>query len=77
MLKNSKCSELLQIKRERRPRIYKPNATRLGSNGHREREISHFVQNGKQAKKRDVDCTVRTDDDLEGRMDDVARHTLT
>jgi hypothetical protein len=64
LLKNSKCSESLQIKRERRPRRYEPNATRLGSNGRRKREISRSVQNDKQAKKRDVDCTVRTDVDV-------------
>jgi hypothetical protein len=60
LLKNSKCSELLQIKQERRPRHHEPNATRLGSNGRRMREISRSVQNVKQAKKRDADCTVRT-----------------
>jgi hypothetical protein len=60
LLKNSKCSESLQIERERRPHRYEPNATRLGSNGRREREISRSVQNDKQAKKRDADCTVRT-----------------
>jgi hypothetical protein len=47
LLKNSKCSESLQIKRERRPHRHEPNATRLGSNGHHMREISHFVQNDK------------------------------
>jgi hypothetical protein len=52
LLKNSKCSESLQIKRERRPHRYEPNATHLGSNGRREREISCSVQNDKQAKKR-------------------------
>jgi hypothetical protein len=52
LLKNSKCSESLQIERERRPHRYEPNATRLGSNGRREREISRSVQNDKQAKKR-------------------------
>jgi hypothetical protein len=51
LLKNSKCSESLQIERERRPRRYKPNTTHLGSNGRREREISRSVQNDKQAKK--------------------------
>jgi hypothetical protein len=51
LLKNSKCLESLQIERERRPRRYEPNATRLGSNGRREREISRSVQNDKQAKK--------------------------
>jgi hypothetical protein len=60
LLKNSKCSKSLQIERERRPRRYEPNATRLGSNGRREREISRSVQNDKQAKKRDVDCTVQS-----------------
>jgi hypothetical protein len=66
LLKNSKCSKSLQIKRERRPRCYKPNATRLGSNGRREREISRSVQIYKHAKKRGVDCTIRTDVDVEG-----------
>jgi hypothetical protein len=51
LLKNSKCLELLQTERERRPRCYEPNATCLGSNRHREREISHSVQNDKQTKK--------------------------
>jgi hypothetical protein len=51
LLKNSKCSKSLQIKRERRPRRYEPNTTCLGSNGRREREISCSVQNDKQAKK--------------------------
>jgi hypothetical protein len=60
LLKNSKCSESLQIERERRSHHYKPNATHLGSNGRWEREISRSVQNDKQAKKRDADCTVRT-----------------
>jgi hypothetical protein len=59
-LKNSKCLESLQIKRERRPRCHEPNATHLGSNGCQEREISRSFQNDKQRKKRDVDCTVRT-----------------
>jgi hypothetical protein len=70
LLKNSKCSKSLQIEREHRPHRYEPNATRLGSNGRREREISRSVQNDKQAKKRDVDCTVRTvhtDADMAGR----------
>jgi hypothetical protein len=64
LLKNSKCSESLQIEQECRPHRYEPNATRLGSNRRREREISRSVQNDKQAKKRDVDCTVRTDADV-------------
>jgi hypothetical protein len=67
LLKNSKCSESLQIKRERRPRHYEPNTTHLGSNGRREREISRSVPNDKHAKKRDADCTVRTDADVAGR----------
>jgi hypothetical protein len=46
-----KVLRILQIERECRPRHYEPNATRLGSNRRREREISHFVQNDKQAKK--------------------------
>jgi hypothetical protein len=45
LLKTSKCSESLQIKQESRTRRYEPNATRLGSNGRREREISRSVQN--------------------------------
>jgi hypothetical protein len=60
LLKNSKCSESLQIERECRPRHYEPNTTHLGSKWMWEREISRYVQNDKQAKKRDVDCTVRT-----------------
>jgi hypothetical protein len=51
---NSKCLESLQIERERRPCRHEPNATRLGSNGCREREISCSVQNDKQAKKKNV-----------------------
>jgi hypothetical protein len=66
LLKNSKCSESLQIKQECRPHRYKPNATRLGSNRRREREISRSVQIYKHAKKRVADCTVRTDADVEG-----------
>ena len=68
MLKNSKCSESLQIGRERRPRRCEPNAAHLGSNGHQEREISRSVQNDKHAKKRDVDYTIRIDTDVAGRM---------
>jgi hypothetical protein len=60
LLKKSKFLESLQIEREHRPHCYKPNATLLGSNRHREREISRSVQNDKQAKKRDADCTIRT-----------------
>jgi hypothetical protein len=77
LLKNSKCSESLQIERERRPHRYEPNATRLGSNGRREREISRSVQNDKQAKKRDADCvcTVRTDADVAGRTTRGSRTT--
>jgi hypothetical protein len=67
LLKNSKCLESLQIERERRPRRYEPNATRLGSNERREREISRSVQIYKQAKKRVADCTVCTDADVAGR----------
>jgi hypothetical protein len=70
LLKNSKCSELLQIERERRPRRHEPNATRLGSNRRRMREILQFVQNNKHAKKC-VDCivrTVRTDADVVDRI---------
>jgi hypothetical protein len=37
--------------KERRPHHHEPNATRLGSNGRRMREISRSVQNDKQAKK--------------------------
>jgi hypothetical protein len=51
LLKNSKCLESLQIEQERRPRRYEPNTTHLGSNRHREREISRSVPNDKQAKK--------------------------
>jgi hypothetical protein len=70
LLKNSKCLESLQIEQERRPHRHDPNATCLGSNEHREREISCSVQNDKQEKKRDADCTVRTvrmDVDVVGR----------
>jgi hypothetical protein len=69
LLKNSKCLESLQIERERRPRHHKPNATRLGSNRRRMREISRSIQNDKQGKKRCVDCTVRTDADVGGSYD--------
>jgi hypothetical protein len=61
----------LQIKQENRPHHFEPNATRLGSNGRREREISRSVQIYKHAKKKVVDCTVRTirtDADVAGRM---------
>jgi hypothetical protein len=68
LLKNSKCLESLQIERELRPRRYKPNATHLGSNRCREREISHSVQNDKQRKKRGADCTICTNADVEGHM---------
>jgi hypothetical protein len=80
LLKNSKCSESLQIGRERRPRRCEPNAAHLGSNGRQEREISRSFQNDKQTKKRDADCTVRTvgtDDDVADCTDDVVDHTLT
>jgi hypothetical protein len=68
LLKNSKYSESLQIEQESRPCHYEPNATHLGSNGLREREISHSVQNDKHTKKRDAGCIVRT-------TADVAVHT--
>jgi hypothetical protein len=78
LLKNSKCLESLQIKRERRPHFCKPNATRLGSNGCREKEISRSVQNDKQGKKGMLTVRiVRTDDDVAERTDDVAGRTLT
>jgi hypothetical protein len=67
LLKNSKCSKSLQIEQERRPCHYEPNATRLGSNRHWEKEISCSVQIYKHAKKRGADCTIRTDADVEGR----------
>jgi hypothetical protein len=51
LLKNSKCSESLQTRRERRPRRCEPNATRFISNGRREREILQSVHKVKQAKK--------------------------
>jgi hypothetical protein len=63
LLKNSKCSESLQIERERRPRRCEPNATRFVSNGRREREISRSVRIVKQ-KKKDADCAVRTGRDV-------------
>jgi hypothetical protein len=52
LLKTSKCSESLQIEWEHRPRRYEPKTTCLGSNRCREREISRFVQNDKQEKKK-------------------------
>jgi hypothetical protein len=65
LLKNSKCSESLQIERERRPHRHEPNTTHLGSNGCQEQDISCSVQNDKQAKKKgDADCTIRTDADV-------------
>jgi hypothetical protein len=64
LLKNSKCSEFIQIEQEHMPRRHEPNTTRLGSNRHRMREISRSVKNAKQVKKRDADCTVRTDADM-------------
>jgi hypothetical protein len=51
LLKNSKCSESLQTRREHRPRRCKPNATHFVSNGRREQEILQFVHQVKQAKK--------------------------
>jgi hypothetical protein len=51
LLKNSKCLESFQIKWEHRPRRHEPNATHLGSNRRRMREISRSVQNDKQVKK--------------------------
>ena len=59
------------MKREIRPHCYETKATRLGSNGRRERKISRSVQNDKHAKKRGVDCivcTVLTDADVAGHM---------
>jgi hypothetical protein len=56
----------------RRPRRHEPNATHLGSNGCRMREISRSVQIVKQAKKMCVDCIVRTfhmDADVAGPYD--------
>ena len=67
LLKDLECSKLLQIERECRPCRCEPNATCLGSNGCQEWEISRSIQNGKQAKKRGADCTVRTDIDVAGR----------
>jgi hypothetical protein len=57
--------ESLQIERERRPHHHKPNTTRLGSNGHRMREISCSVQNDKQAKKNVLTVQSVQDDDVE------------
>jgi hypothetical protein len=79
LLKNSKCSESLQIEWECRPRHHKPNATHLGSNERRMRDISRSIQNDKHAKKKCVDCTVRTvrtDIDMEDRTTcgKVVRH---
>jgi hypothetical protein len=68
LLKNSKCSELLQTGQERRPRRCEPNATRFISNRHQEREISKFFRNGKQ-KKKDVDCIQSVQADVAGSYD--------
>jgi hypothetical protein len=51
LLKIQSAQESLQIEREHRPHRHEPNATHLGSNGHRMREISRSVQIDKQAKK--------------------------
>jgi hypothetical protein len=51
LAQKSKFSELPQNKRERSPRHHEPNATRLGSNRRREREISRSVRIVKQVKK--------------------------
>jgi hypothetical protein len=59
----SKFSELPQNEQVRSPHRHEPNATHLGSNGHRMSEISRSVRNIKQEKKC-VDCTVRTDADV-------------
>jgi hypothetical protein len=82
LLKNSKCSESLQIKRERRPRRCEPNATHLGSNGRREREISRLFKMANRQKKgvltvQSVHDVVGRTDDVADRTDDVAGHTLT
>jgi hypothetical protein len=60
LAQKSKFSELPQNEHERSPRRHEPNATHLGSNGHREREISRSVRIVKQVKKIVTDCTVRT-----------------
>jgi hypothetical protein len=56
----SKFSELPQNEQVHSPRRHEPNATHLGSNGRRMSEISRSVRIVKQAKKKNVDCTVRT-----------------
>jgi hypothetical protein len=61
--------ESLQIEWVCRPRRHEPNATRLGSNERRMREISRSVQIVKQAKKMCADCTVRIDADVVGPYD--------
>jgi hypothetical protein len=52
LAQKSKFSELPQNERVCSPRRHEPNATRLGSNGRRMREISRSVRIVKQAKKK-------------------------
>jgi hypothetical protein len=51
LLKIQSARNRFKSERERRPRRHEPNVARLGSNGHRMREILCSVQNNKQAKK--------------------------
>jgi hypothetical protein len=51
LAQKSKFSELPQNEWVRSPRRHEPNATRLGSNGRRMREISRSVRIAKQVKK--------------------------
>jgi hypothetical protein len=64
LAQKSKFSELPQNERVRSPRRHEPNATHLGSNGRRMREISRSVRIAKQVKKIVTDCTVRMDADV-------------
>jgi hypothetical protein len=67
LAQKSKFLELPQNERVRSPHRHEPNATRLGSNRHRMREISRSVRIAKQGKKMSVDYavfTVRTDADV-------------
>jgi hypothetical protein len=71
LAQKSKFLELPQNERERSPRRHEPNATRLGSNGRREREISRSVRIVKQVKKGTL--TVQSvQADVAGSYDDVA-----
>jgi hypothetical protein len=68
LAQKSKFLELPQNERVCSPRRHEPNATHLGSNGHRMREISRSVRIAKQVKKKlltvqsvqDADVACRT-----------------